>query len=299
MPRIRTFKPDFWSDSKMVKLSPYARLFFMGMWSFALCDHGHLPDDAEELKLKILPADPVDPDELVAELIKLDRVRRMVTDDGRTFLWVVRLDNHQKVDSRWVTRCPYCTLETPASPVPPTETHRNSREPQRDSSELPPVREGKVREGNALLRSAPEDPAAEHAPTLWVVPPPVATLPARTDLSVTQRSKRITDAYAERAGPLIKWPAVNAIVLRALKAEQWTDTAVLEAILRLADDRRSITVDTLRIELEGPPRPRDQHVQVNGVRVRPEIADQLADRERWAAEDARQSGPHALEGTAS
>ncbi len=132
MPRMRVVKPDFWSDSKMVRLSPYARLLYMGMWNFALCDKGHLPDDPDELKLKILPADPVDPEELINELVKLDRVRRMVTEDGENFLWVVRLDRHQKLDERWKTRCPYCTAPR-VTPIEPEGTPRHSREFRGDS----------------------------------------------------------------------------------------------------------------------------------------------------------------------
>lgn len=30
MARIRTIKPDFWTDEKLVKLSMEARLFFIG-----------------------------------------------------------------------------------------------------------------------------------------------------------------------------------------------------------------------------------------------------------------------------
>lgn len=143
MPRIRTLKPDFWSDKRMVKLSPYARLFYMGMWNFALCDRGHLPDDAEELKLKILPADPVDADALLAELVDIDRVRRCVTPDGETYLWVRKLDQHQKVDGRWQPRCPYCALGRNEMP------HRNSREDGRE--------QGSVAED----RPRPAPPAAE------------------------------------------------------------------------------------------------------------------------------------------
>lgn len=72
-------------------------------------------------------------------------------------------------------------------------------------------------------------------------------------LSVTQRAKRITDAYSE-AEPLCKWPAVNAIVIRAIKAQKWADEEVRDALLRLAKDNRSVTVDSLRNELTGPPK---------------------------------------------
>ncbi|MFC4006563.1 hypothetical protein ACFOY2_04980 [Nonomuraea purpurea] len=76
-------------------------------------------------------------------------------------------------------------------------------------------------------------------------------------LTLTQRSKRITDAYAE-AEPMCKWPAINGIVLKALKAEKYADSEVRDALLRLAKEGRSVSVETLRVELQGqPPRNRD------------------------------------------
>ena len=59
MPRIRTIKPEFWTDSKIVALTPHARLLFIGMWNFA-DDHGCVDDDPMQLKLRVLPADHVD-----------------------------------------------------------------------------------------------------------------------------------------------------------------------------------------------------------------------------------------------
>lgn len=85
--------------------------------------------------------------------------------------------------------------------------------------------------------------------------------PPGAELSITQRSKAITDAYA-KAEPMCKWPAVNAVVIRALKAGRFTDDEVRDALLRMAAENRSVTVDSLRTELAGlPPRraspPRD------------------------------------------
>lgn len=129
MARMRYIKPSFWTDGKIVRLSAYARLLYIGSWNFALCDEGHLDDDALALKLQILPADPVDADDLLAELMTAGRIVRKQTPDGRTYLHVEKLSAHQKVDARWASRCPYCTpdttpklTETPASPPEPADT---------------------------------------------------------------------------------------------------------------------------------------------------------------------------------
>lgn len=84
--------------------------------------------------------------------------------------------------------------------------------------------------------------------------PPATKPPAAPpmNLTYTQRSKAITDAYAA-AQPLCKWPAVNGVVLKAIKTEQYADDEIHAAVLRLAEEGRSVTVDTLRVELSGLP----------------------------------------------
>lgn len=71
-------------------------------------------------------------------------------------------------------------------------------------------------------------------------------------LTITQRSKRITDLYAA-AEPMCKWPAVNSVVIRAIKTEEWSDDEIRDALLRMAEENRSVTIDSLRIELNGLP----------------------------------------------
>lgn len=74
--------------------------------------------------------------------------------------------------------------------------------------------------------------------------------PGGGELTITQRSKRLTDAYAE-AEPMCKWPAVNAVVIRAIKTEEWDDDEIRAALLRMAAENRSVTIDALRTELRG------------------------------------------------
>lgn len=138
MARIRSVKPEFWTDGNMVRLSVTARLFYIGTWNFALCDRGHLPDDPLGLKLKILPADDVNPGALVDELITLGRlVRRRSA--GRTYLMIPRLPDHGRSEHRWQSRCPHCISEEAEGF---TEDSPNLAEPRATSpepSEPPPT----------------------------------------------------------------------------------------------------------------------------------------------------------------
>jgi len=145
--RIRSVKPEFWTDGNMIGLSPWARLFYIGTWNFSLCDRGHLPDDAVGLKLKILPADDVDGHALLAELIVSGRLVRRRGPGGRTYLFNPRLGDHQKVDARWQSRCPHCAAEQGGGFV---EEQANSPE-----SAKPPASSGESSE-SVLIRAVTE-----------------------------------------------------------------------------------------------------------------------------------------------
>lgn len=122
MPRIRSIKPEFWTDGAIIRLPFEARLFYIGMWNFA-CDRGHLSDDPFGLKLKIMPADPVDGNELVQQLVESGRVERVTIPGGRAFLSIPRFNDHQRIDTRWNSRCGLCThLDSPNL----AETHASS-----------------------------------------------------------------------------------------------------------------------------------------------------------------------------
>jgi len=108
MARGRIIHPDFWTDGVMIGHTPFARLFYIGTWNFAMCDQGHLPDDPMGLKLKILPADPVDATGLVDELLESGRLQRISISDGRTFLWAPKFSEWQTSDTRNKPRCPVC-----------------------------------------------------------------------------------------------------------------------------------------------------------------------------------------------
>jgi hypothetical protein len=68
MARIRTIKPEFFTSEDIVRLSPLARLFYIGLWCEADRE-GKLTWKPFTLKLRYLPADQVDINEIAGELI--------------------------------------------------------------------------------------------------------------------------------------------------------------------------------------------------------------------------------------
>lgn len=181
MARIRTTKPEFWTDGDVMDLTPHARMLFHGSWNFTLCDYGHLPDDPRRLKMQVLPADdvmlvrdptadigwrvaPLDPAALVEEIIAAGRFARLVV-DGRSYLHVVRFADHQRLDKRWTPRCPVCKAQANTP-----EPHGNSREFPRTRPNSPQDRTGQDRTGAAA--AAPANAAAA----------PVENLPGEVEI---------------------------------------------------------------------------------------------------------------------
>lgn len=130
------------------------------------------------------------------------------------------------------------------------ESQRNPSGVPQDSAPAPALGAcAGPRTGLALTPARPIHSTPLHTDSLRssaAAPPSAPTL--------TQRSKTITNAYAD-AEPMCRWPAINGIVLKALKAGRWSDNEIRDALLRLATEHRTVTVDTLRIELDGLPTP--------------------------------------------
>lgn len=125
MARIRSIKPEFWSDPEVVACSPLARLLFVGSWNQA-DDFGVVKDDPERLRLQVLPADEVDADALVDELVKHNLLLRLTTPDGVKVLLIRTFCVHQKIDNRAVGRygrpedfLPLTLLTTESHLIPP------------------------------------------------------------------------------------------------------------------------------------------------------------------------------------
>jgi len=83
-----------------------------------------------------------------------------------------------------------------------------------------------------------------------------ADAPPADSESLNQRVNRLTRTYCDVV-KLSNFPAIMVIVRKAISAG-YADDAITAALSRLADENRPVTVDTLRIELEGLPAARQQ-----------------------------------------
>lgn len=96
MPRIRSIKPDFWTDEKIVELPIPARLFFIGMWTYA-DDYGNLSRSPAKLKMQIYPADALDVEPLVCSLLEQGLISEYAV-SGHKYIHINGFKRHQRIN---------------------------------------------------------------------------------------------------------------------------------------------------------------------------------------------------------
>lgn len=145
MARIRTIKPDFWTNEKILGIKPLTRLLFIGMWNFA-DDFGRMVFSPVSIKAKIFPNDPISSDDVRAMLNEICSADLMViySASGKEYLEITGWD-HQRIDKRQPSKIPAPFADGSAiRGIPPTSP---------DHSPTPaPVMEGKVEEGKEETR---------------------------------------------------------------------------------------------------------------------------------------------------
>lgn len=124
MARLRTVKPEYWTDELVGQCSIAARLLFVGTWNFA-DDYGGLARSAKQLKAQVFPYDNIDCEPLIQELLAVGLLIEYEV-DGKKYLHIRGFKKHQKVEKPAAPRIPL--YET--SPT----THRPLTDPSPSSS---------------------------------------------------------------------------------------------------------------------------------------------------------------------
>ncbi len=175
MARIRSVKPEFWTDEKIVELSAFARLLFIGLWNFA-DDEGRMVYSPKRIKMQVFPSDSLDISELFGEIRREKLVTIYVVEDVE-YLQINNFDKHQKIDKRSPSKLPEC----PCAPPNPAES------PRIPTTEG--IKEGNGKEGNGKERknkspAAPEFDAGKALSELG------AKDPALSDYLKLRKAKR-------------------------------------------------------------------------------------------------------------
>jgi hypothetical protein len=148
MARIRTIKPDFFTDDDLGELSPLHRLLFAGLWCHS-DGFGRLKDKPKKLKVQILPYDDADIDEMLNDLEESGFVIRYDS-DGTPAIQIVNFRKHQRITGK--------EAETPSLFLAPPdyideEPIENQEGNNGETTEKQPMsRKGKERKGKESNR---------------------------------------------------------------------------------------------------------------------------------------------------
>jgi hypothetical protein len=118
MGRIRSLKPEFWSDEKIGPLDPLTRLVFVGLLNIA-DDAGRLVDSIKAIDGALFPFTNDSSRESLDILAKLSRIVRYTAPNGAKLIQISNFLQHQKIDhpSKRVLPPPPTDNGAPATPA--------------------------------------------------------------------------------------------------------------------------------------------------------------------------------------
>lgn len=153
MARIRTIKPEFWTDEKVLGIGPMARLLFIGMWNFA-DDYGRMEYSPISLKAKIFPGDSISADDVREMLSQLKAAKLLVVynSDEKNFIEITGWHN-QKIDKRQSSKIP----APPNNPPDITEPAPTPADSRRLSPTPADGMEGNGKESNSVAKATVAD----------------------------------------------------------------------------------------------------------------------------------------------
>lgn len=98
MDKNRMINPEFWLDEDLAKLTPHARLLYIGLW--AICDDNFatFPFRPDWVKAQVFPYEKVDIRKLLRELEEGGKIIGFTADDGRDYCWIKNFFKYQRVE---------------------------------------------------------------------------------------------------------------------------------------------------------------------------------------------------------
>lgn len=193
MARIRTVKPEMFESESLAECSVTAMLTFVGLLTQA-DDSGRHRDHPAIIAGRLWALRPEHTATHVAhdleELASAGLVCRYTGCDGRTWLHIVKWEQHQKINKPTASRLPRCSVHEGArlcgkcqkAPCPGTGHRDTGTAPSREPA-------GKLREDYGSAPDGLQTPAAAHP----AGPPRAAELPAEP---VADRSQSPVDSTA-------------------------------------------------------------------------------------------------------
>lgn len=97
MPRRRMIDPDFWLDEEVARLSPHARLLYIGLW--CICDdhNASFPNRPDWIKAQLFPYESVNIPQLLGELSESGKLLPF-SEDRKEYWFLKNLLKHQRIE---------------------------------------------------------------------------------------------------------------------------------------------------------------------------------------------------------
>lgn len=96
--RIRTIKPEFWSNEDMARISYKARLLALALLNYC-DDEGFFRANPALIKASLFPLDDsVNVPGMILELSGIDYIRTGKGSDGREYGFITKFTHHQRID---------------------------------------------------------------------------------------------------------------------------------------------------------------------------------------------------------
>lgn len=228
MARIRTIKPDFWTDEKIVELSMSARLLFIGLWNFC-DDEGRMQYSTKKIKMQIFPADNIDTHELLTELAVIGVIDVYAVED-KEYIQISNWKKHQAVNR------PTASKHPDKSKAHGVLNVGREREREREGKGKLFIESLAAKHSSAeKLSTAPENPPLTNTPEVREsAPPPPPHKPPNGQDAITARALELTIMLRKR-GAAVQASDPN---LRKWAQSGVTDAQALQA-LETATQRRS------------------------------------------------------------
>jgi hypothetical protein len=212
MARIRTVKPEFWSDDKILNIPPLARLAFIGTFNFA-DDAGNIDRSSNQLKARIFPGDMIEVEPLILDILGQGLMVEYEV-DGKKYLHIRNFDRHQRINRPSAPTCPAfqgAITEDSVSPQGaitedsvPEGKGKEGKGGEKEKPPLPP-------KGNAdalfdeFWQAYPRKVAPDKARKAWDKRKVDALLSAQMVQAIERQ--RQTEAWIKDGGKFIPYPA--------------------------------------------------------------------------------------------
>ena len=122
--KIRSVRPEFFTDAKMPLLTPSARLLYVGLWCIA-DDEGRGEYLPKLIEGAVFPHEQVDIFALLRELLDLGRLV-VYEVDGQMYFHIPRFEDYQKPNRKYESRLP----APPAQRVGSVDAVREQKQPE-------------------------------------------------------------------------------------------------------------------------------------------------------------------------